>query len=69
MEDEHKTLPEGRKAEAADRVERLRKRMLEERLRVINYLERKKKDETIIEIGKFWDEQRRKLFIQAGKGA
>ena len=67
MEDEDKTLPEGRKAEAADRVEKLRKRMLEERLRVINYLERKKEDETIIEIGKFWEEQNRKLFIQAGK--
>ena len=67
MEDEPKTLPEGRKAEAAERVEKLRKRMLEERLRVINYLERKKEDETIIEIDKFWEEQSRKLFIQAGK--
>ena len=30
-------------------------------------MERKKEDETIIEIGKFWEEQSRKLFIQAGK--
>ena len=41
--------------------------MLEDRLRVINYLERKKEDETIIEIGKFWEDQSRKLFIQDGK--
>ena len=67
MEDEDEPLPESRKAEAADRLEKLRKRMLEDRLRVINYLERKKEDETITEIGKFWEEQSRKLSIQDGK--
>ena len=56
MEDENKTLPEGRKAEAADGVEKLRYRMLEERQRVIDFLERKKEDETIIEIGNFCEE-------------
>ena len=41
--------------------------MLEEKLRVIDYLERKKEDETIIKIGKSWEEQSRKLFLKNGK--
>jgi hypothetical protein len=65
--EETKTSPEGRKTKAADKVEKLRKRMLEEKLRVVDYLERKKEDETIMEIGKFWEEQSRELFLENGK--
>ena len=40
--------------------------MLEEKLRVIEYLEKKKEYEKIMDIGKFWEEQSRKLFLQDG---